>query len=263
MKQYFQVRNELTKAENLLMRENRVVIPLSLRANILERLHTGHQGMTKCRQRARESVWWPGIRKAIEDKVSNCTVCCKHQQQHPEPLMPSPLPSRPWEKIGTDLFEWKKIDYLLVVDYYSRYIEIAKLTSTSVNSIIAHLKSIFSRHGIPETVMSDNRPQYSAAVFEEFAKEYGFTHVTSSPKYPQANGTAERAVKTVKQLRNSAMLAYRSTPLENGYSPAELLMGRKIRTTLPMSKKQLQPNLPNVAKLRTKEKKMRQNEEKF
>ena len=153
--------------------------------------------------------------------------------------MPSPLPSRPWEKIGTDLFEWKKVDYLLVVDYYSRYIEIAKLTSTSANSVIAHLKSIFSRHGIPETVMSDNIPQYSATVFEEFAKEYGFTHVTSSPKYPQANGTAERAVKIVKQLLKKnqdpylAMLAYRSTPLENGYSPAELLMGQKIHTTLP------------------------------
>ncbi|MCG8623106.1 MAG: hypothetical protein MJE68_14070, partial [Proteobacteria bacterium] len=111
--------------------------------------------------------------------------------------------------------------------------------------------------------MSDNGTLYSAAIFEEFAKEYGFTHVTSSPKYPQANGTAERAVKTVKQLLKKnqdpylAMLAYRSTPLENGYSPAELLMGRKIRTTLPMSKKQLQPNLPNVAKLRKKEKKIR------
>jgi transposase InsO family protein len=263
VKQYFQVRNELTIAENLLMRGNRVVIPPSLRADILERIHTGHQGMTKCRQRAKESVWWPGIRKAIDDKVSNCTVCCEHQQQHPEPLIPSPLPSRPWEKIGTDLFEWKKVDYLLVVDYYSRYIEIAKLTSTSANSVITHLKSIFSRHGLPETVMSDNGPQYSAAAFEEFSKEYGFVHETSSPKYPQANGTAERAVKTVKQLLKKnqdpylAMLTYRSTPLENGYSPAELLMGRKLRTTLPMSKKQLQPNLPNVAKLRNKERKMR------
>ena len=263
VKQYFQVRTELSIAEDLLMRGNRIVVPLSLRADILERLHTGHQGMTKCRQRARESVWWPGIRKAIDDKVSNCTICRKHQQQRPEPLMPSPLPSRPWEKIGTDLFEWKKVDYLLVVDYYSRYIEIAKLTSTSATSVITHLKSIFSRHGIPNTVMSDNGPQYSATAFEEFSKEYGFTHTTSSPRYPQANGAAERVVKTVKQLLTKnqdpylAMLTYRSTPLENGYSPAELLMGRKLRTTLPMSKEQLQPSLPNAANIRKKERRMR------
>ena len=102
--------------------------------------------------------------------------------QHPEPLMPSPLPTRPWQKVGTDLFEWKKTDYVLVVDYYSRYIEIAKLTSSTAAGVIVHLKSIFARHGIPETVVSDNGPQYSAAAFATFSKEYGFKHVTSSPK---------------------------------------------------------------------------------
>ena len=102
---------------------------------------------------------------------------------------------------------------------FSLYIEVAKLTSTTAASVISHLKSILSRHGIPETVMSDNGPQYSASVFTSFAEEYGFKRITSSLKYPQANGAAERAVKTVKQLleKNSdpylSMLAYRSTPL--------------------------------------------------
>ena len=73
-----------------------------------------------------------------------------------------------------------------MVDCYSHYIEVAKLTSTTAASVISHLKSIFSRHGIPETVMLDNGPQYSATVFKSFAEEYGFNHITSSPKYPQA-----------------------------------------------------------------------------
>ena len=121
-----------------------------------------------------------------------------------------------------------------MVDYYSWFIEIAKLTLTTAVGVISHLKSIFTCHRIPEVVVSDNGPQYSSAVFEEFSKEYEFDHVTSSPKYPQANGEAERAVKTTKQLLEKnrdpylALIAYRLTPLENGYSPSELLYGKKV-----------------------------------
>ena len=263
VKPYYHVRTELTVAEGLLMRGSRMVIPTSMRVEILERIHSGHQGMTKCRQRARDSVWWPGIKKDIDGKVSKCPTCCKMQVQHPEPLIPSPFPQRPWQRVGTDLFEWKKTDYLLVVDYYSRFIEVAKLTSTTAVGVISHLKSIFARHGIPEVVVSDNGPQYLSAVFEEFSKEYEFDHVTSSPKYPQANGEAERAVKTTKQLLEKnrepylALLAYRSTPLENGYSPSELLMGRKLRTTLPIAPKQLKPSLPKESVVREKERKLK------
>lgn len=180
--------------------------------------------------------------------------------QHSEPLIPSMLLKRPWQKVGTDLFEWKKTDYLLVVDYYSRFIEIAKLTTTTASTVILHLKSIFSRHGIPECVMPDNGPQYSADKFKTFSEEYGFEH-TSSPRYPQANGAAERAVKTVKRLleKNTdpymAMLIYRSTPLENGNSPSELLMGRKLRTTLPITSDHSAERHTNEKDLRARMKK--------
>ena len=263
LKPYYQVRSELTVAEGLLMRGSRMVIPTSMRAEILDRIHSGHQGMTKCRQRAKDSVWWPGIRKDIDEKVSKCAICCKMQIQHPEPLIPSPFPQRPWQRVGTDLFEWKKTEYLLVVDYYSRFIEVAKLTSTTAASVISHLKSIFARHGIPEVVVSDNGPQYSSAAFQDFSKEYEFSHVTSSPKYPQANGEAERAVKTTKLLleKNAdpylAMLAYRSTPLENGHSPSQLLMGRRLRTTLPIAPEQLKPSVPKEKVVREKERKFK------
>ena len=132
--------------------------------------------------------------------------------------------------------------------------------------MITHLKSNFARYGIPDTVVSDNGPQYSAADFSNFAMHYGFTHVTSSPKYPQANGEAERAVRTEKNLLKKsddpylAMLAYRSTPLENGYSPAELLMGRRLRTMIPTIAKQLAPKLPKGSKLQGKEGRMRQRQ---
>ena len=191
--------------------------------------------------------------------MHNCAQCSKLRQNPPEPMVASNLPMYPWQKVATDLFQLKNQDYLLVVDYYSRYIEVAKLNSTTSQAIINHLKSIFSRHGMPERVVSDNGPQYSSADFTAFAKQYGFEHVTSSPRYPQANGKAERAVETVKTILGKskdsykAMLAYRSTPLEHGYSPAELLMSRRLRTTLPTSTSQLKPQVPDPVEFRVKD----------
>ena len=101
------------------------------------------------------------------------------------------MPEYPWQKVATDLFHWKNGTYLLVIHYYSRYIEIAKLTLTTSSNVVLHLKSIFSRHGVLEELVSDNGPQYSGEPFAKFSKEYGFTHTTSSPKYPLSNGEAE------------------------------------------------------------------------
>ena len=116
----------------------------------------------------------------------------------------------------------------------------------------------------PQVIISNNGPQYSVAVFSKFAEDYGFVHMTSSPKYPQANGEAERAVRTIKSLLKKcsdkaegpylALMAYRATPLACGYSPAELLMGRAIRTTVPISSEKLKPAVSDLAILRKREK---------
>ena len=132
-----------------------------------------------------------------------------------------------------------------------------KLASTTSQSVIAALQSTFARHGIPEIVVSDNGPQYSSQEFTEFAKAYSFSHITSSPHYPQSNGHVERAVKTVKKLltdsgdHNLSLLAYRTTPIPwCGYSPAELLMGRTIRSDLPQPQEKFPPKWPYLADFR-------------
>ena len=151
------------------------------------------------------------------------------------------------EKCVACLFEWEGQEFFLVVDYFSRYCEIGVLRKSTSQEVINHLKAIFARHGIPETVISDNGPQYSSAEFAKFAEDWGFTHITNSPKYPQSNGEAERMVQTTKNLLTKsddpyeALLAYRATPLENGFSPAELCMGRRLRTTLPSTPSKLTP----------------------
>ena len=236
---YYSARNSLSVANRVVLHGSRICIPPSLRGKTLANLHDGHQGIGKCRALACNSVWWPGLSSCIKQYVSNCTTCAKFRAEISEPLEPSTFPARPWQKIACDLAESQHKTYLIVVDYFSRYIEIAHLTSTTSAAVIKVLDSLFAMHGIPETLVSDNAPQFSCSAFASFAADAGFTHRTSSPKFAQSNGAAERAVQTAKRLLkstssiNEALLAYRSTPLSNGFSPAELLFGRKIRTRVP------------------------------
>ena len=256
---YWQEKAHITVQHGLLMKDSRLLIPSSMRLEILDKIHTGHLGIRKCRERARESVWWPGLNKQIEDMVTTCATCCRERKQNAEPMMSLPLPDRPWQKVATDLFYLNGKEYVLLVDYFSRYLEIAPLKNSTSQEVINHLKSFFARHGIPEMVFSDNGPQYSAAEFSKFAEEWGFTHLTSSPRYPQSNGEAERAVKTVKSMLKKckdpylALLTYRSTPIHNGYSPAELLFGRKVRSTLPLTPDKLNPKWPVLTDILQKE----------
>ena len=234
---------------NLLLHGKRIVVPKPLQRQTLEKIQTGHQGVQRCRLRANISVWWPGISHQVENMVKQCPTCTRDFTPRKEPMIPTRLPQYPWQKIGTDLFQFKNATYLLVVDYFSRYPEVQKLASTTSSSVIAALKAIFSRFGIPETVISDNSPQYSSYEFAEFAKVYDFDHVTSSPLFPQSNGQAERTVKTVKGLLKEskdphmALLTYKSTPFPwCNRSPAELLMGRQLRANIPVTTDQLTPD---------------------
>ena len=124
---------------------------------------------------------------------------------------------------------------------------------------------MFARHGIPEVVVSDSGPQYSAEAYKTFAKDYQFTYVTSSPYHPQSNGEAERAVGTIKRLLSKgkdpylAILSYRSTPLQNGFSPSELLMNRKLRTTVPMTREQRKPKVPDQTLIKAREEEIKKN----
>ena len=170
----------------------------------------------------------------IENMVTNCSNCAKDRPEPTEPLMSSSFPSRPWERLAADLFELAGKVYLIVVDYYSRWFEIRRLNDQSSSRVISVLKELFSTHGIPDIIVSDNGPQFSSDAFRLFTTEYDFIHVTSSPKYSRANGEFERAVRMVKAPHipispYPALLAYRSTPLQNGFSPSELLMGRRLR----------------------------------
>ena len=103
----------------------------SMQKEILQKLHDGHQGIQRCRLRAKTSVWWPGISKQINDVTEQCSICVRDSSPRREPLIPSKLPDHLWQKIGTDLFYLKKSNYILIIDYFSRFIEVIKLKSTT------------------------------------------------------------------------------------------------------------------------------------
>ena len=251
-REFIKVKSEISVENGLVLRGCRIVVPRSMRGEILEKLHHGHQGLIKCRERAKSSVWWPGLSKELKNTVISCQVCRELKRtQQKEPLISTPLPDRPWQRIALDLCEHKHQNYLVISDYYSRFLEILHLSSTTSAHVIQRLKTVFARFGIAEEVVSDNGPQFSSAEFQNFSKELDFKHVTSSPHHPQGNGHAERAVQAAKKILKQedpllALMVYRSTPCSTtGFSPAELLMGRKIRTTVPTLQKNLLPKWPS------------------
>ncbi|KAL7881429.1 hypothetical protein AOLI_G00082770 [Acnodon oligacanthus] len=189
----------------------------------------------------------------IEDFVSQCAVCnASRNSSTREPLLSHSLPGRPWPKIGTDLFHYNEAEYLLCVDYYSKFPEISKLSNTTAQGVIMSLRSVFARHGIPDITMSVNGPQYASTVFSNFARDWEFKHIVSSLGHAESNGQAERTMQTNKNLLKTAqdgkgdlyiaLLEYRNMPLEGiGYSPAQLLMGRRLKSKLPTSNVLLTP----------------------
>ena len=162
---YWKSRGFLSECDGLLLFGHRIVVPKSLQRETLQKIHAEHQGMERCRTRVSTSVWWPGVTTQMSQVVQQCTECAKNSTQSREPLIVSKLPDYPWQVVGTDLFELNGKNYLLTVDYIFRHPEVHELKSTTSASVINHLKSTFSRHGIPEVVRSDNGPQFSSLEF--------------------------------------------------------------------------------------------------
>lgn len=237
MKPYYSFRDYLTYVDGMVFYQSRLFIPELERDRILSEIHAGHQGETKCIQRAVAVVWWPGMTKDIRNVVRMCSSCEEHRRKPPEPLITSPLPERPWWRLAIDLFQKDGKNYLVVVDYYSRYITVDELNeSTETHAIIRRLERTFCLLGIPNTVVSDCGPQFTCELFQKFVCKWDIHHITSSPRFPQSNGEAERAVQTAKGLMKknvsiqAALCAYRDTPLANGYSPAQLMFGRGLNS---------------------------------
>lgn len=252
---YWNVKDTLTVQDGIIYHSSRVVIPKALRPEMLRRTHSSHLGIEASLRKARDSLYWPLMNEEIKDFVSQCSTCSTFQhKQQKEPLMTHDIPEQPWLKLGIDIFSVKTDDYLVTVDYYSDFFELDLLPDTTAATVINCLKQHFARHGTPEVVVTDNGPQFKAVEFHQFACDWEFQHVTSSPYHSQSNGKAESAVKIAKNMvkkcnKNQddlwkSILDWRNTPtVDMASSPSQRLMSRRTRHSLPMSQELLQPKL--------------------
>ena len=263
---YWNIRDEITVADGLLLAGSRLIIPTAMRPGMVKLLHESHMGVEKSKARARGLMYWPGLNKDIEDAVSTCATCLKFKTANArEPLIPHEIPQVPFQKVAVDILTFQGADYLVLVDYYSKYPELSRLnTGKSASAVISHIKSISARHGIPEEIVSDNMP-FNSVQFRSFAADWGIKLTTSSPTYPQSNGQAERMVGIVKNMLKKAeedgqdpyiaLLEYRNTPLSGlSYSPAQMAMSRQLRSKLPVTQDMLKPSVVSAqAELRARQ----------
>jgi hypothetical protein len=246
-KPYWNIRNAISEHDGLLFYMDRVIVPGSKQGDMVKKLHEGHQGTTKILQRARTALYWPGMGPRIEDCLKSCVQCqnCESKQTY-DPLIVSEIPDHPWQILGSDLFQIAEEHFLITVDYYTKWINVAPIKDVTSQGVITELRRQFADFGNPVIFRSDNGPQYASREFKEFMSELSISHVTSSPAYARSNGQAENAVKTVKQMIKKCkdenkdwwkgLQLLRNTPLAPDMpSPAQLLQGRNLHDGIPVS----------------------------
>lgn len=250
---YWHCRDELSTYNGIVFRGDRICVPRQLQKKMLKAVHMSHMGIVKTKQLARDIVYWPGMNSQIEDLVSRCPVCLEHRNKNArEPMQEHPVPDRMWSKIGADLFQLGRKSYIVLVDYYSGFIELGEMIETTAFAVIKFMKEQMARYGVPKILITDGGPQFSSREFKAFASQYGFTHDMSSPEHQQANGLAENAVKQMKNLIKKTnqdggdlylnLLNLRNTPRDEEIgSPAQRLMSRRTQTQLPTSEALLKP----------------------
>lgn len=255
---FYRVRLELSVVGDLLLRGDQFVAPSSLATRLLAAAHESHPGITRTKQRLREQYWWPAMGKQVEQLIASCSVCQavdKSAKPVTPPLQPVAFPSAPWQKLGIDIvgpFSNVSADCrfaITAVDYFSKWPEVCFSTKVTTATVISFLRSIFSREGYPDEIVSDHGPQFTASEFDCFLKERGIIHTYSAVYHPQANGQVERFNRVLKEYvqvcsRERRPLkeaiteylgVYRFTPhATTGVKPSLLLHGRNPRTKLDL-----------------------------
>ena len=201
---------------------------------MLQYIHDGHQGKERCLLRARNTVFWPKITYDIQELIERCIICQEHGKSQPITGITQALPPFPWHTLATDIFYWKRMDFLIVADVFSKYFLVRKLANSISAAVCAEIATIVTELGLPHIIRSDNGPCYNSKEFQQLLQRYKITHQTSSPHHPRSNGFVERMVGVAKKLIDKAgsegkpwisgLYEYRVTPQSGSIaSPLQLI----------------------------------------
>lgn len=197
---YYNQRNDLAVVDGCLVWGRRVVIPQVFRQQLLEELHSNHLGMSRMKSLARSYLWWPQLNTEIENMAQNGQQCCLNAPSPPAaPAHPWLPPHNPWERVHVDHTQWNKQLLLVMIDAFLKWPEVVVVSSTSALQTIDKLRTVFTTHELPVTLVSDNSPPFSLTEFEKFMKGNGIIHCRVPPYHPSSNGLAENMVKSLKQ----------------------------------------------------------------
>lgn len=249
LKPYFIRQHELSTHKGCILWGTRVVIPPKGREKVMQELHLSHPGIVKMKALARSHVWWPGIDEDIEKFVRLCSPCQMSRHSRPAaPVHPWEVPHAPWSRLHLDFAgPVQGNTFLILVDAYSKWLEVVHMTSTTTKALIKVLRRIFATHGIPDSIVSDNQTTFTSMELKEFAERNQIRLIRVAPYHPSSNGQAERMVQTSKEALKkmsgsdlnqkiaSFVLRQHITPITSisgSQSPAEMLMGRRLRTCL-------------------------------
>ncbi|XP_065208399.1 uncharacterized protein K02A2.6-like [Planococcus citri] len=237
---------EFSLQRGCIFRGSRIVIPTSLKEQMLKKLHSVHFGISKMKSLARSICWWPGISNDLEDLAKKCAEC-KLFANNPAKVNGQTWKSseQPFERVHVDFAgPFLSLKYFVLVDSFSKWPEISVVKNEDAATVIRECTEIFSRFGYPSIIVSDNGTAFTSAEFQNFLKEKGIEHRTTAPFHPATNGQVERynatfkkALKTlnaspqdVNEKLKQFLMLYRRTPhTTTNKSPAELLLGRQIR----------------------------------
>ena len=239
----------------------RPVIPPALRARTMAGLHAAHQGVTGMRERARLSVYWPGMDKSLRNYLETCFYCRVHAPSQPkEPYTAAPPSQWAYQQLVADYFDHAGKSYLAVADRYSGNLHIYHMPTGKGTAItlVSICRALFALFGAPTEIATDGGPTFTAQAFQEFLREWDTAHRLSSAYYPQSNGRAELAVKAARRIiadcttrsgsldnnaASRALLQYRNTPLSGvNKSPSQILFGRLLRDHVPTHTSQHLPH---------------------
>ena len=183
---YFTHRSDISYHEGLLLKDQRIIVPSALRSEMKSILHQGHLGIENCKKRARQALFWPLVNKELKDMISKCPTCLTYRNRQPSetPIKPE-IPNYPWTKCAADLFCLQGHYYLLIVDYYSKFIATENLANLQSETVINKCKKVLSQFGIPKELIPDNGSEFSSHKCSSFLKTWDIIHKTISPHYHQ------------------------------------------------------------------------------